>query len=196
MPRGAKVTVVSPASYPQPERLSKGVEALRRLGFEPWVGRHALSKHRLLRRHTQDRLKDLHAAFLDPEVQAIFCSRGGYGCNYLLDGLDLGLIARESQAIAGYSDLTCVQSWLLDTLGLIAFHGPMVAADFCLPGGSRQAEPARRAERGAVVVGGVGPARSAAGQGQRSSLRGLSHLACGLAGHPIRASDGRQAALF
>ncbi len=84
---GAKVTVLSPASYPQPERLATGVEALSRLGFLPWVGHHALSKaHHYFAGTTGARLEDLHAAFLDPAAGAIFCSRGGYGCNYLLGG--------------------------------------------------------------------------------------------------------------
>ncbi len=81
--RGAKVAVLSPGSYPQPEKLAQGVEALSRLGFLPWVGRHALSKaHHYFAGTAQARLEDLHAAFLDPAVGAIFCSRGGYGCNY------------------------------------------------------------------------------------------------------------------
>jgi muramoyltetrapeptide carboxypeptidase len=134
--RGAKIAVVSPASYPQPERLSKGVEVLRSLGFEPVIGGHALSKtDGYFAGSVEERLKDLHAAFANPEVQAIFCSRGGYGTNYLLDRLDLNLIRQNPKPLLGYSDLTCMQSWLLDTLGLTAFHGPMVAADFGLPDG-------------------------------------------------------------
>lgn len=135
--RGAKVAVVSPASYPPPERLSKGVDFLRSLGFEPLLGSHALSKtNGYFAGNVEDRLKDLHAAFRNPEVQAIFCSRGGYGANYLLDQLDLDLIGENPKPLLGYSDLTCVQSWLLDTLGLTAFHGPMVAADFGLADGT------------------------------------------------------------
>ena len=71
--RGAKVAVLSPASYPQPEKLAQGVEALGRLGFLPWVGRHALSKaHHYFAGTAQARLEDLHAAFLDPAVGAIW----------------------------------------------------------------------------------------------------------------------------
>ena len=42
----------------------------------------------------EERLADLHAAFADPEVAGIVCSRGGYGSNYLLEGLDLNWFAR------------------------------------------------------------------------------------------------------
>jgi muramoyltetrapeptide carboxypeptidase len=138
--RGAKVTVISPASYPQPEKLAKGVEALGRLGYLPWVGRHALSKaHHYFAGATRARLEDLHAAFLDPATAAIFCSRGGYGSNYLLEGLDLGLIREHPKPFIAHSDLTCMQTWLFDKLGLVSFHGPMVAGDFSLPEGIDEA---------------------------------------------------------
>ena len=134
--RTARVAVISPASYPQPERLTRGVDALGRFGYGPTVGRQALSKaHHYFAGTTQARLDDLHAAFLDPAVEAIFCSRGGYGCNYLLKGLDLGLVREHPKPLIAYSDMTCMQTWLLDQTGLVSFHGPMVAADFSLPEG-------------------------------------------------------------
>jgi muramoyltetrapeptide carboxypeptidase len=138
--RGTKVTVLSPASYPQPDKLAKGVEALSRLGFIPRVGHHALSKaHHYFAGTTQARLEDLHSAFLDPAAAAIFCSRGGYGCNYLLGGLDLGLVREHPKPLLAHSDMTCMQTWLLDQLGLISFHGPMVAGDFSQPEGVDEA---------------------------------------------------------
>ena len=145
--RGARVAVISPASYPQPERLAKGNEALTRLGFAPSVGRHALDKaHHYFAGTARARLDDLHAAFLDRNAAAIFCSRGGYGCNYLLGTLDLGLIREHPKPLIGYSDMTCLQTWLLDQLGLISFHGPLVAGDFSSPDGVD--EPSLRAALG------------------------------------------------
>ena len=61
--------------------------------------------------------------------------RGGYGSNYLLHGLDLKKIQKHPKPFFAYSDLTGVQLRLLDQLGLPAFHGPMVAADFYLEDG-------------------------------------------------------------
>jgi muramoyltetrapeptide carboxypeptidase len=61
--------------------------------------------------------------------------RGGYGSNYLLENLDLDLIHRHPKPFFAYSDLTGIQLHLLDQLGLPAFHGPMVAADFYLEDG-------------------------------------------------------------
>jgi muramoyltetrapeptide carboxypeptidase len=136
VPRGSKVAVVSPASYPQPEKLSKGVEALRSIGFEPSIGKHALGKaHGYFAGNAEQRAEDLHSAFLDPTVRAIFCTRGGYGTNYLLELLDLELIRANPKPFLGYSDMTTIQTWLLDQLGLTAFHGPLVAGDFSVENG-------------------------------------------------------------
>jgi len=56
--------------------------------------------------------------------------RGGYGSNYLLEGLDLATIQQRPKPFFAYSDMTGIQLRLLDRIGLPAFHGPMVAADF------------------------------------------------------------------
>ena len=138
--RGSRVAVLSPASYPQPERLTKGVEAMGRFGFVPSLGRQALSKaHHYFAGSTQARLDDLHAAFLDPAARAIFCTRGGYGSNYLLRGLDLGLVREHPKPFIAHSDMTCMQTWLLDQLRLVSFHGPMIAGDFAVPDGVDEA---------------------------------------------------------
>jgi muramoyltetrapeptide carboxypeptidase len=104
---------------------------LRTLGYVPQSADHILTRGPLYFAGTPEmRLRDLHHAFADDEVRAIFSTRGGYGSNYLLEALDLDLIAESAKPLIGYSDLTAVQLWLLDQIELPAFHGPMVAADF------------------------------------------------------------------
>lgn len=132
----AAVAVVSPASTPKPERVERGLEALRALGFAPQTAEHVLTRGPLYFAGTPEmRLSDLHHAFADDRLRAIFTTRGGYGSNYLLDGLDLDLIAESAKPFMGYSDLTAVHLWLLDQLQLPAFHGPMLSADFARPDG-------------------------------------------------------------
>jgi muramoyltetrapeptide carboxypeptidase len=82
-----------------------------------------------------ERLHDLHAAFADPEVDLLICTRGGYGCNYLLPGLDFDLIRENPKPLLGYSDTTAIQTAILDRTGLVSFHAPMLAADFYLADG-------------------------------------------------------------
>ena len=104
---------------------------MRALGFAPQLGGHALERGPLYFAGTAaQRLADLHAAFADPSTSVVMGMRGGYGSNYLLSGLDMKLIRRHPKPFFAYSDVTGVQLRLLDQLGLPAFHGPMLAADF------------------------------------------------------------------
>ncbi len=136
IPSGARIAIVAPASSAKPERITRGVEALRALGYEPVLSEHACGKLPPFFSATpEERLADLHRAFADPAIAAIICTRGGYGSNYLLDDLNLDLIRTHPKPFFGYSDMTTMQTWLLDQLGLVAFHGPMAAADFYLEDG-------------------------------------------------------------
>ena len=128
---GARLAIVAPASSANPDRITRGIEALRALGYDAFAAEHAYGRHPPYFSGTaEDRLADLHRAFADPSVAAIICTRGGYGSNYLLPALDLDLIRSHPKPFFAYSDMTALQTWLLDRTGLVAFHGPMAAADF------------------------------------------------------------------
>jgi muramoyltetrapeptide carboxypeptidase len=133
---GAAVSVVSPASFAIPDRVDRGVERLRQLGYQPRLGGNTQIRGPLFFAGSpQQRMEDLHAAFADPDTAFVAAVRGGYGSNYLLDGVDLTLIERHPKPFFAYSDMTGLQLRMLDQLGLPAFHGPMVAADFYLDDG-------------------------------------------------------------
>jgi muramoyltetrapeptide carboxypeptidase len=128
---GAAIAIVAPASSAKPERIEGGLAALQSLGFIPKSGPNVLLRGPLYFAGTAaGRLADFYAAFSDPVTSAIMALRGGYGSNYLLGGLDLATIAAHPKPFFAYSDLTGIQLHLLDELGLPAFHGPMLAADF------------------------------------------------------------------
>jgi len=119
-----------------PRRVERGLERLRQLGFSPKLGANTQSRGPLFFAGSREgRLADLHAAFADQETSVVAAVRGGYGSNYLLDGVDLKLIEQNAKPFFAYSDMTGLQCHLLDHLGLPVFHGPMVAADFYLEDG-------------------------------------------------------------
>jgi muramoyltetrapeptide carboxypeptidase len=132
----ANLRVLSPASFAASDRLGRGLERLRNLGFAPSLAPNAQTRGPLFFAGTPDqRITDLHAAFADPGVAFLASVRGGYGSNYLLETLDLDLIRKNPKPFFAYSDLTGIQLRLLDQIGLPVFHGPMVAADFALDDG-------------------------------------------------------------
>lgn len=133
---GNTLQVFAPASYAPQERVERGIAALSSLGYAVETATHIQTKGpHFLAGTAEERLSDLHIAFRNPQIAAVFATRGGYGANYLLEGVNLDLIASKPKALFGYSDLTCLQTWLLDQIGLPTFHGPMVSADFAVEDG-------------------------------------------------------------
>lgn len=136
VPQGAGVSVISPASFAIPERFDLGLSRLRTLGYIPRTGSGTQTRGPLFFAGSPaQRLEDLHSAFADPATSFIAAVRGGYGSNYLLGDLNLSLIREHPKPFFAYSDMTGIQLHLLDQIGLPAFHGPMVAADFYLEDG-------------------------------------------------------------
>jgi muramoyltetrapeptide carboxypeptidase len=92
---------------------------------------HALDRGPLYYAGTaEQRAGDLMAAFADPGVDGIVCTRGGWGSAELLPLLDASVVRANPKAFVGYSDHTSIHTWLARECGLVSFYGPMVAADF------------------------------------------------------------------
>jgi muramoyltetrapeptide carboxypeptidase len=54
-----------------------------------------------------EKVADFYAAWNDPEVDMIFCVRGGRGCEELLDNLDWTKLKKRPELyFQGYSDVT------------------------------------------------------------------------------------------
>ena len=127
--RGDVIGIVAPASPMKDEFLQKGCEYLERLGYRVKLGRFVDKEVGYLAGTDRQRADDLNRMFLDRQVKAIFCARGGYGSPRLLPLLDYQAIARHPKIFVGYSDITSIQLAMLRHAGLVTFSGPMVAAE-------------------------------------------------------------------
>jgi muramoyltetrapeptide carboxypeptidase len=127
---GDAIGIIAPASNIKRELLDAGCEALRRLGYVPLYLDSILEKDLYFAGSTERRARELDEMFTRDDVRAIVCARGGYGTNYLLDSLNLEKIKAHPKIFVGYSDITSLLTFVLDSAGLVTFHGPMVAKDF------------------------------------------------------------------
>ena len=195
--QGAGISVISPASFAHPERVDRGLESLRSLGYAPSLGENALTRGPLFFAGTPEhRLADLHDAFANTSTSMVAAVRGGYGSNYILGALDLELIRKHPKPFFAYSDLTGMQLRLLDELGLPAFHGPMVAADFSLEDGVHLASFHAALAGEPYALGGDGrPAYAEARHSARNALRWLPQHSRFAAGHAMGTVHRGQAAL-
>ncbi|MEO6038208.1 MAG: LD-carboxypeptidase [Saprospiraceae bacterium] len=127
---GATVGLIAPGS-PIPEaRYVQALENMGTLGFKVKEGRNTRASRGYLAGTDEQRLADLHAAFADPEVNAVWCLRGGYGCLRLLPQLDYDLIRRNPKPFIGYSDITALHLAIHGRTGLVCFHGPVAVSEF------------------------------------------------------------------
>jgi muramoyltetrapeptide carboxypeptidase len=129
--QGSSVAIVSPASAAKMDLVKAGAKRLMNFGYDPLEMPHALARGPLYYAGTtQQRVGDLHAAFADEQVDALLCTRGGWGSAELLPLLNTDLVRANPKVFAGYSDHTSLHVWLWNELRLRSFYAPMVAADW------------------------------------------------------------------
>lgn len=126
--KGDKIAVISPAGAVDASQLEKGIEMIKSRGFEPVPGEHLYTKFSNGYNYAgteKERAKDINWAFNDKEIKAIWASRGGYGCQHLLQHLKLKIFTENPKWYIGYSDNTVIQSYLLKK-GFVSIHGQTI----------------------------------------------------------------------
>lgn len=127
---GDTIAIVAPAGAVDRAEFTAGEARLQALGFKVVYSEGVFQRDMYFAGDARRRVDELHSMFRAPEVKAILCARGGYGTNHLLPHLDFDLIAGNPKIFCGYSDVTTLATVFLQRLGLIGFHGPMLAKDF------------------------------------------------------------------
>ena len=127
---GDTIGVVAPASNIKAELLELGCATLHQLGYKTIYSGSIFDQDLYFAGSVERRVRELEDMFVDPQVRAIICARGGYGTNYLLNAIDLEKIKSHPKIFFGYSDITSLLTYWTDTTGLVTFHGPMVTKDF------------------------------------------------------------------
>jgi muramoyltetrapeptide carboxypeptidase len=129
---GSTIGIVAPASNVDREALLQGAAELERLGYRVrYSGQVFLQESYFAGTHAA-RAAEIMRMFVDPQIDAIFCARGGYGCHHLLQRLDAARVRANPKIFVGYSDVTVLLQYLENQCELVSFHGPMVAREFAL----------------------------------------------------------------
>lgn len=126
--KGDKIAIISPAGSVEPTQLEKGIEMIKSKGFEPILGENLYTKFSNGYNYAgteKQRLKDINWALNDSEISAVWASRGGYGCQHLLKGLNLKEFTKNPKWYIGYSDNTVIQSYLFKK-GFASIHGQTI----------------------------------------------------------------------
>lgn len=126
---GSRVALIAPAGPLDPERIALSARRCAELGLIAEVYPSAGARHGYLAGTDEQRLADLQTAFDDPDIDAIWALRGGYGTMRLLARLDLARQRRDPIPYIGFSDNTALLV-RHHGLGVISFHAPHPGGDF------------------------------------------------------------------
>jgi muramoyltetrapeptide carboxypeptidase len=177
------VAVVAPSGSGDAELLAEGCRVLASWGLDVQLGPHALTSHPdlgYLAGSDADRALDLQQAWLNPEIEAVLCARGGYGAQRLADRLDWeAMAAAPPKIFAGFSDITALHEAFALRLGVATLHAPNIwgrgFTDFpAAQQGLRQAlfDPDRPEARVLACDGGGADGADGAGGGSADGVAG------------------------
>lgn len=133
---GSRIAVVTPASPIERQYVDGAKAFLESQGFEVRLMPHVFGpEDGCFASSLQSRLSDLTEAWLDPDIDAILCSRGGYGTAELLPHLSRIDIRGNAKWLIGFSDISALHA-CLQSHGVASLHSSM-AKQFALRPDSR-----------------------------------------------------------
>lgn len=126
---GDEIRVIAPSrsmSILSEETINIAKARLEKLGFKVTFGKnvfHSIGKDYDCA-SIEDRVEDLHEAFLDKNVKAILTVIGGYNVNQLLEYIDYDLIQQNPKILCGFSDITALSNAIYAKTGMVTYYGP------------------------------------------------------------------------
>ena len=127
--QNSKIGIVSPSYWLNEDDLNKTARYYSDMGYRIKLGSSNKIKNGPFAGSPEERAGDINSMFADPSVDAIFCARGGYGCNKVLPLLDYELIKKNPKIFIGFSDITACLSSITQKTKLVSFHGPMLVSN-------------------------------------------------------------------
>jgi muramoyltetrapeptide carboxypeptidase len=118
--------VVAPAGPFDPDKFAGGLAVVRAWGLVPEPAPHVRDREGHLAGADALRAADLAACLADPDLKAVICARGGYGCLRLLPLIEDLELTGPAKWLIGFSDITVLHQFLNQRAGWATLHGPMV----------------------------------------------------------------------
>lgn len=113
------------------ENIKKAKAYFESCGFNVVISDTCKTSHNYMAGTCEDNcVSSLHDFFLNKEINAILCARGGYGTLRLINKINWDVVKNNPKIFAGYSDITVLLNLILKKTGLITFHSPMANGDF------------------------------------------------------------------
>jgi muramoyltetrapeptide carboxypeptidase len=140
--QGDEVAVIAPAGRISEGSLESMTACMERWGLQVLPGKHVYARHHQFAGTDAQRAADLQEAVNNPEIKAVICARGGYGCSRVVDAVDFSPLMRHPKWLVGYSDITVLHArW--NRMGVASIHGVM-SGKFPAGGGDNESTESLR----------------------------------------------------
>jgi muramoyltetrapeptide carboxypeptidase len=121
---GATVAIVSTARKISKKELIPAITILKKWGLKVVLGISIEAEDHQFAGNDELRTFDFQTMLDHPEIDAIWCARGGYGTVRIIDQLDFSNFKNHPKWIIGYSDVTVLHAHL-HQLGIETLHAQM-----------------------------------------------------------------------
>lgn len=124
---GDEIRVISPSkslSIVSQEIQDIAINQLQNMGLAVTFSENSSKRDEFNSASVEERIEDIHRAFLDRNVKAIITSIGGYNSNQLLSSLRYDLIQDNPKILCGFSDITALTNAIYSKTGLVTYSGP------------------------------------------------------------------------
>lgn len=124
--QGDEIRVIAPAkslSFLSDDLVHLAWHNFEKQDFKITFSKNCREKDMFLSSSVKSRVDDLHEAFCDRNVKAVFSVIGGFNSNQILKYLDYDLIKNNPKIFCGYSDITALTNAITAKTGLITYSG-------------------------------------------------------------------------
>lgn len=124
---GDEVRIVAPAHSASDidERvLDRAKVVLESLGLKVSFSKNAFSRNQRGCPTDDEKVEDLHEAFMDENVRCILAAIGGFNSNQMLGKINWQIIKDNPKIFSGFSDITVLNHAILAKTGLVTYAMP------------------------------------------------------------------------
>lgn len=124
---GDEIRIIAPSAsmaIVKEKQLEIAEQRMQQLGFQVTYANNVHNHDEFFSTSIEDRIQDIHQAFLDPNVKAIITAIGGYNANQLLHHLDYEMIRKNPKIFCGLGDTTALNLAINQKTSLITYTGP------------------------------------------------------------------------
>jgi len=123
---GDEIRVIAPSrslSLCSEKNIKLAKENFEKQGFKITFSKNCKESDILISSSIKSRVEDIHEAFGDENVKAVFTVIGGFNSNQLLKYLNYDLIKNNPKILCGYSDITALANAITAKTNLITYSG-------------------------------------------------------------------------